>query len=269
MLAFAPMIRMGCVTLTTLFAFLPSALAQQPAPPAVVAQQPARSADDIARRTLDILSAPGALEKARYISFTFNVERDGKILASYPQRWDRFTGEYRVSGKTVDGLRFDVTLNVNTKKGHGSIGGIPVTDNTKFQELFAIGYRQFIADTTWLILPFELMYPGVHRTYDGQRTDSCGHTWDLLKLTFDENIVGLPVGDVYWLWINRDTGMVEEWDVQPVGRTDQRPLEVMLRAYQRVGGLLVSAQRDIRSTGQTIMFDDIKILPEVPKGAFE
>lgn len=253
------MIRVFCVVLTTLFAIASPSPAQQTGP----------NADDIARRTLDILSAPGALEKARYIAFTFNVERGGKILASYPQRWDRFTGEYRVSGKTVDGLSFDVTLNVVTRKGHGSIDGRPVTDNTKFQELFAIGYRQFMADTTWLFMPFELMYPGVHRTYDGQRTDSCGHTWDLLKLTFDPNVVGLPAGDEYWFWINRNTGMIEQWDVKPAGSKDHDPMESMLRDYQRVGGLLVSTRREIRSKGQAIRFDDLKILPEPPQGAFE
>ncbi len=235
----------------------------------VCAQQPSPSADDVAHRATDILGAAGVLEKARFISFTFNVELDGKVISSYPQKWDRYTGEYRVSGKTADGFSFEVMLNVNTKMGHGTLNGRAVTDSVKFKELFEIGYRRFINDTNWLLMPFEMFYPGVHRAYDGQRTDSCGRTWDLLKLTFDSG-VGLPAGDIYWMWVNRDTGVIEEWDLKPRGaKPEDMPVEVLLRAYQRVGGLLLSTRREIRGKEQVIRFDDVKILPDVPKGAFD
>ncbi len=253
------MIRRVCIVFTMLFVFAPAAFPQTATP----------SADDIARRTLQILSAPGAWEKVRYVAFTFNVERNGKIVASYPQKFNLATGEYNVSGKTADGLLFDVTMNVFTKKGHGTIDGQPVTDNTQFQTLYSFGFRQFMADTNWLLLPFKLFETGVHRTYDGQRTDSCGHTWDLLKLTFDQQ-PGLPAGDEYWLWVNRDTGVIEEWDIRQAGAPkEQLPIEVMLRSYQRVGGLLISTRREIPTKGQTLRFDDLQILPEAPKDAFK
>lgn len=235
-----------------------------------VAQQPAAApaADDVARQAIEVLDPSGALEKARFVSFTFNVEREGKVVASFPQAWDRFTSEYRVSGKTADAISFDVTLNLKTRMGHGTMNGRPVTDNTKFKELFEIGYRHFVNDTSWLLMPLRMFEPGVHRAYDGQRTDSCGRTWDLVKLTFDQ-VAGLPAGDTNWLWINHDTGMVEEWDIKPQNsKPADLPVEVVPRAYRRISGLLLPMRKEIRGRGQAVVFGDVKILPEVPKGAF-
>src|SRR5712691_7340499 len=102
-------------------------------------QQPAaaRSADDVARRAIDVLAGP-AWEKARYLAFTFNVEREGKIAASFPQRWDRFTGDYRVSGKNQQGEDFLVIMNVNTKQGKGWKNG-KLAENPA--DLLTLGYR--------------------------------------------------------------------------------------------------------------------------------
>src|SRR5881398_980264 len=104
------------------------------------AQQPATpSADDVARRAIDVL-AGSAWEKARYIAFTFNVVRDGKITTSFPQRWDRYTGQYRVSGKDAQGNDFIVITNTNTKQGRAWKNGNEVTEPTTLD----IGYRRFI-----------------------------------------------------------------------------------------------------------------------------
>jgi hypothetical protein len=274
------MIRKASIISHILMSLALSLLAQQPAPapqPAPVSQppapqpvpQPAPSADDIARRAVELLGGSGAWERARYFAFSFNVEREGKVVASFPQRWDRYNGDYHVSGKKQDGTPFDVTLNVNSKMSRGSLNGVAVTDNAQFKDLFELGYRRFINDTYWLLMPLKMFDPGVHRTYDGERVDSCGHTWDLVKLSFDPG-VGLTPGDVYWPWINRDTGVVEEWDMKLQSmKPEDPPLQVLFHDYRRIGGLLISIRREIRGRGQVIRLDDIQILPEVPKGAFE
>src|SRR5215213_10999886 len=85
------------------------------------------TADSVARRAIDVLAGP-AWDDARYIAFTFNVEREGKNVASWAQRWDRYTGDYRVSGKTRDGDDVAVSMNVNTKDGKAWKNGQPVAD---------------------------------------------------------------------------------------------------------------------------------------------
>lgn len=238
-----------------LFVSVIPASAQQPAAP---------SADDVARRAIDVLAGP-AWEKARYIAFTFNVVSGGKITTSFPQRWDRFTGQYRVSGKDQQGNDFDVILNTNTKQGKAWKNGIEVTESS----IFELGYRRFINDTYWLLMPLKSMDPGVHREYVGERTDSCGHTWDVVKLSFDQGI-GLTPGDNYWMWVNRDTGIVDEWDMHLQNmKPDELPLTVYFHDFKRIGGLLLSQRREIRGKTSNIELADVQVLPDVPKGAFE
>src|SRR5688572_30337217 len=109
-----------------------------------------QTADSVARRAIDMLAGP-AWDDARYLVFTFNVEREGKNVASWAQRWDRFTGDYRVTGKTRDGDAIDVIMNINTKEGKASKNGQPVADP---KDLLTTGYRRFINDTYWLLMGF-------------------------------------------------------------------------------------------------------------------
>ena len=107
---------------------------------AAAVAQPTPSVDDVAKRAIDVMAGP-AWEKARYIAFTFNVERDGKLAASFPQRWDRYTGNYRVSGQTREGVPFEVVMNVNSRSGHGSQNGTAVTDPAELAKFGALAHR--------------------------------------------------------------------------------------------------------------------------------
>lgn len=232
------------------------------------AEQPAARADDLARRALDILGGGTAWQKARYISFTFKVEREGKVVSSFQQRLDRYSGDYRVSGKNPEGVPFEAVLNLKTKAIHGTKDGNPVTEKAQLEELFEIAYRRFINDTNWLLMPLEMFDPGVHRSSEGERTDSCGRTWDVVKLTFDPSR-GFAPGDIYWFWINRDTGVVEEWDTKSGTAPDDPLLQVVMRDYRRVGGLMLSTRREVKNKNQTLRFDDLQVLAETPKDAFK
>src|SRR4028119_895048 len=111
----------------------------------------APTADAVAQRAIDVLAGP-AWNDARYFAFTFNVEREGQILASYKQQWDRFSGDYAVSGKNREGEDLRVVMNVNTKQGRAWKNGQPVADP---KELLTFGYRRFINDTYWLLMGFK------------------------------------------------------------------------------------------------------------------
>jgi hypothetical protein len=235
---------------------------------AALAEQPAPSADEVARRAFNIIGGDGAWERARYFSFTFNVIRDGKVVSSFPQKWDRITGRYQVRGKGFDGTPFEATINVLKHTGHGSIQGRAVTDSRELKSLYDAAYLRFANDTFFLLMPLKIFDPEVQRSYDGQRADTCGRTWDLLKLTVNEGAASTPPG-LHWPWINRDTGIVEEWDMKLTAMTpNDLPVQVMFHDYRRIGGLLISLRREIRGKNQIVQLDDLQILPQVPKGAF-
>ena len=98
--------------------------------------QKTTSADDIAHRSLEVLGGSGALEHARYFSFTFNVEKKTKETQSFPQQWDRVTGDYHVTGRRPDGIPFDATINVKSGSVHGSIQGRTVNSPDELKKLF-------------------------------------------------------------------------------------------------------------------------------------
>ncbi len=220
------------------------------------------TADTVARRAIDMLAGP-AWEDARYFAFSFNVEREGKIVSSYAQRWDRFTGEYRVSGKSREGDEQLVIMNVNTKEGRGWKNGQPVADP---KELLTFGYRRFINDTYWLLMGYKTFDPGVTREYAGEKSEN-GAVYDVVKLSFSD--VGLTPGDVYWMWVNRNTGLVEQWHMKLQGmKPEEEPSVVTFRDYRRIGGLLLSTRREMKG-GTAIRLDDVTVAKSVPSGAFE
>ena len=236
------------VTIALSMLIATSALAQQ------------KTADDAARRAIDVLGGP-AWEKARYFEFTFNVERGSERVTSFPERWDRTMGNYRVSGRDPKGNDFVVIMNVNTKKGRAWLNGEEVHDS-RLDDTLALGYRRFLNDTYWLLMPLRMIDAGVQREAMGERTDSCGRTWDVVKVTLEN--------DTSWAWINRDSGIVEEWDMRLQGApADEPPVQVMFHDYGRYGGVLISTRREVRNKNQTVRLDDLKVSSDVPKMAFE
>lgn len=221
------------------------------------------TADDVARRAIDVLAGP-AWDDARYFAFTFNVERDGKNVASYPQQWDRFTGDYRVRGRNREGEDVEVVMNVNTKQGKAWKSGQEVADP---KDLLAFGYRRFINDTYWLLMGFKSFDPGVSREYSGEKSDACGTVHDVVRFSFDK--VGLTPGDVYWMWVNRDTGLVDQWHMKLEGsKPEDEPGIVLFHDYRRFGGLLISTRREIKGRNQFIRLDDVVVSRTVPAGVF-
>jgi hypothetical protein len=219
------------------------------------------TADSVARRAMDMLAGP-AWDDARYLAFTFNIEREGKNVASWVQGWDRFTGDYHVSGKTRDGDDVRVVMNVNTKEGKAWKNGQPVADP---KDLLTLGYRRFINDTYWLLMGFKTFDPGVTREYAGEKTDAAGRVYDLVRLSFDK--VGLTPGDVYWMWVNRDTGLVDQWHMKLEGdKPEDPPSVVTFRDYRRFSNLLISTRRDMGKS--VIRLDDVTVSREAPAIAF-
>ena len=138
---------------------------------AQVAPEP--NADNVVQHELDIAAGP-AWPAARYFAFTFVLERDGKVAATFPQRYDRVSGQYRVSGLDPQGQKFEAVMNVNTKEGKAWVGGAEVTGE-KLSSALSLAYRRYQNDIFWLLMQFKLREQLTHRLYAGSRADAtCG-----------------------------------------------------------------------------------------------
>jgi hypothetical protein len=72
------------------------------------------------------------------------------------------------------------------------------------------------------------------------------------------------------MWVNRDTGLVDEWHMKLQGSAaEDQPTPVLFHDYRRYGGLLISTRREIKGKATTIIrLDDVVVASDVPSGAF-
>ncbi|MBI2214057.1 MAG: hypothetical protein HYU52_10460 [Acidobacteria bacterium] len=224
------------------------------------AEDPARAA---AQRAFDA-HAGKAWEPARYFAFTFAVEREGKLAASFDHRLDRYTGEYRVSGKDKDGNDFVIRMNVNTREGKAWVAGKPVEELKPWLER---GYGRFINDVYWLLMPTKLLDDGTHLEYAGVQEEG-GRSYDVVKLTFDN--VGLTPGDIYWPWIDRESGSVDRWDMLLEGMKRDDPKRVFrFSEWKTIGGIRFSTVRTSDDGKTRILLQNIDVQREVPASALD
>src|SRR6266545_268024 len=80
-------------------------------------------ADAIGKELIAGLGGENAWAKARDLRFDFVVENDGKVAGRRSHAWDRYTGDYRMTGTDPSGAPYTVYFNVNTKQGKGYVNG--------------------------------------------------------------------------------------------------------------------------------------------------
>jgi hypothetical protein len=162
----------------------------------------------IADKVMAALGGQKAWEGTRYLHFDFAVDREGKTLFSRAHTWDKWSGRYRLDAKTKEGDPLVVLMNINTKEGEAWRKGKKLLGEEKRRELEQ-AFGAWTNDTYWLLMPYKLRDPGVNLALAGEEKKD-GKTWDKLLLTFDN--VGLTPKDKYWVYVNRDTGLVDRWD---------------------------------------------------------
>ena len=184
-------------------------------PPAGAPPASELQAEKIAGEVWQALGGDAGWNQARFWRFSFDVEKDGKTLASYRHAWDRFTGRYRLEGTNKEGKAFVILFNVNDRTGKAWVGGTPA-DAEKTKQMLEYGYGRYINDTYWFLMPYKMKDPGVHLSYEGEKTDDSGKKWQVLRLNFDKGI-GLTSGDQYHAYIDPASHLMGRWDYELEG----------------------------------------------------
>ncbi|HEX9147832.1 MAG TPA: hypothetical protein VF958_01600 [Thermoanaerobaculia bacterium] len=214
-------------------------------------------ADQVARGLVTALGGQSAWEKARQLRFDFIVEREGTRAAEFHHVWDRYTGDYRLLGTDKSGAPFAVYFNVNTREGVAFMNGKPVEGDEK-KKMLEMAYGRFINDSYWLLAPWKVFDPGVHRDYDGEKTGPDGALCDVLRLSFDG--VGLTPKDIYWLWITRDGRHMVQWQYV-LGGAQEEPTTALWKDWRTFGGIAVSLEKEIVGRPAKIRFDNVAVSP--------
>ena len=214
-------------------------------------------ADAVGRELIAAMGGESAFEKARQFQFDFVVVKEGKAVARFSHVWDRYTGDYRLSGTDKAGAPYVVYFNVNTKAGNVFVNNVPAEGDEKAKRLEG-AYGRFINDTYWLLAPWKIFDPGVHLSYDGEKPCSSGGSCDVLKLSFDN--VGMTPKDIYWLWITRDGRHMVQWQYV-LGGASEPPTTVEWKDWQRLGGMMLSLDKPMTDQPFEIRFENVAVSP--------
>jgi hypothetical protein len=216
----------------------------------------------VADEVMKALGGKQAWDKTRYLRFDFGFERDGK-LQTRAHTWDKWTGRYRLEGQDQQGRPFVVLMNVNTRDGQAWVGGQRAAGEEE-KKLLERAYGTWINDTYWLLMPYKLRDPGVTLGYEGE-TKEGGATYDKLVLTFDN--VGLTPKDKYWVWVNRDTRLVDRWDFVLKGE-DVPPTTFLWTGWRDVGGVKLAGERVNPKDNRKLVFPVLEAPASLPDRVF-
>lgn len=222
-------------------------------------------ADTVAMKVFDAYGGPEAWAQLPYLRFDFATGTDTSRSVHARHLWDRVTGDYRMEMPMGEDTLYVALFNVNSREGNVYMDGVQV-DSTREAELLDTAYRRFINDTYWLLMPVKLMDPGVNRTY---LPDSSTADQDVLHLSFGE--VGLTPGDQYWVYVDAETGLVDQWAYRLQRHpSDHVPEPISWAAHTTFDtpyGEIVVSERKPRD-GFVLYTDNVAVPAEVQEGAF-
>lgn len=163
----------------------------------------------IAERSMQMMGADRFAE-ARVLDFTWAVERGGEQVAAFEHTWDRWSGDYRVSGTDREsGEPWIAIFNTHTRDGRAWLGGEEL-DGEALAASLERAYGRYINDTYWLLMPWKWLDDGVELAWVGS-DELHGRRHDVVELTFTDG-TGLTSGDRYWAYVEPESGLMTRWE---------------------------------------------------------
>jgi plasmid maintenance system killer protein len=233
-----------------------------------VAADPNKASDPkavkVAQEVMEALGGEQAWRSTHFLRFDFAVGKEGKTLFSRSHTWDKWTGDYRLEGKTKEGKTYLTIMSLNTKDGKAYRDGKALEGEEKKKAL-EDAYGAWVNDTYWLLMPYKMQDPGVVLSYDGtkaQGKDPC----DVVVLHFSG--VGLTPKDSYSVWVNQKTHLVERWDYVLQGEKAERG-SFLWTGWKPYGSVLLAPDREAIKGGTKIFFPVLEAPTSVPATTFQ
>ena len=242
-----------------------------PAAPAPTAFDPSKSDEKaiaIADQVMAAMGGKAAWDNLRYVKLTFLVRQGDKRLAERTHFWDRHAGRSRMVGETREKKPIVAFVDHATRKGQASLDGQLLHDGDANAEKFVKqAYDNLINDTYWLFMPFKMKDPGVRLRYEGAVPEN-KPMYDKIMLTFDDG-VGLTSKDRYWIYVSRNTHMIERWSYVLQGQGQAAsPTAWQWEDWTTVGGLKLSTKRTQDGGEVEIVLENVQAFDTLPETVF-
>lgn len=212
----------------------------------------------VAERLMTALGGRETWDRTRFISFGFAGRRS--------HWWDKHTGRHRLEGQDREGRRYVVLHDVVSREGRAWLDGEPL-EGDPLAEMLENAYGAWINDTYWLAAPYKLRDPGVRLAWEREETID-GRTHDVVRLEFGE--VGLTPGDRYWMFVDRDSGLVSRWayvlEHQPA---DAEPTVWRWEGWQRYGEVMLTPERYRMGDDRNLSLAPIAVWDQLDDRIFE
>jgi hypothetical protein len=242
------MIRLiGVISLLLIFS-APSQAADYPAAAGFDTEGSDPQAIAIADASMEAMGGYEAWNQTRYITWRFF---GGRLHV-----WDKWTGDIRFEQDDLT-----VLMNINNRQGSAWRDGQELTDPDSLQAALERGYRSWINDAYWLVMPYKLKDSGVTLTYRGAGQSENGHAADVLTLTFAE--VGVTPQNKYEVWVDKKTKLVSQWAFYGQASDAEPRFTGPWDNWQRHGQIMLSDSRGER--GHT----DLAVFSQLPESIFK
>jgi len=207
---------------------------------------------EIANNVMEANGGEKNWDKTRYLQWNFFGRR--------MWYWDKTTGDVRC--EMIDqGVR--IAMNINDNSGSVYVHGAIQTHRDSLDKYLEMGYRMWINDSYWLVMPFKLQDPGTTIKYVGHKTTTEGNLCDVLELTFNE--VGLTPDNKYLIYIDPVSSRVVQWDYFRDFSDAEPALSTPWTGYQKYGNIYLSDGRGKRGLSDIAVYKKLpaKIFSEV------
>ena len=191
----------------------------------------------IADRVMDAMGGRAKWDSVQTIKWTFFGRRD--------HIWDKLEKRSEIN---IPSDSTQIKINLETKEGQLIKAGVIESNPDSIQKYVEAGYRMWINDSYWLVMPFKLKDSGVTLKYVGQDTTLTGESANVLELTFSD--VGVTPENKYHVYVDAYSSLVTQWDYFTNYNDTIPRFQSPWPSYESYEGLLLSGG-EINGRGMT------------------
>lgn len=195
----------------------------------------------VADKAMEAMGGREAWDQTRYLSWNFFGLRT--------HLWDKWTGDLRFE---QGGLL--VLMNVQSREGSAFRDGQELSGEATAKAI-TTGYKAWINDSYWLLMPYKLKDSGVTLRYVGEQTMEDGRAADVLQLTFEG--VGVTPENKYHVFAAKDTGLVEQWSFFRSATDEEPGFTTPWAKWSQFGSIMLSGDRGQRQVSDIMVYEEV------------
>lgn len=204
----------------------------------------------VADEVMEAMGGREAWDASRYIGWTFFGRRS--------HLWDK---QAKMNRLDIPGDKISMIINLEDQTGQVSKEGVKLTNADTIAKYIDQGYKMWINDSYWLVMPFKLKDSGVTLKSAGQDTTTLGADADVLELTFAG--VGVTPENKYEVYVDKTSRLVTQWDFYSKFSDSIARFQSPWPNYKKYGDLLLSGGQIAGN-----QLTDISVSQSVGEGVF-